>query len=184
MSELAAEVRRHLEALPAPSNGQVRAVPDERNLRYYTTLGLLDRPHAMRGRTALYGARHAAQVIAIKRMQVAGKSLAEITELWSTIDDVTLARMSGIALPSATARSGARAPFWKATSDQRPVISDQRPVISDQRPATSELRIALADDLILALQLGVAAPSLDLDRLRAAAAPLLLELARQRAGTT
>lgn len=80
VDECAARIR----ALPAPTNGQVRAVPDERTIRYYATLGLLDRPVAMRGRTALYNARQVAQVVAIKRLQLMGRSLAEIQTLWPT----------------------------------------------------------------------------------------------------
>lgn len=60
------------------SNGQVRDVPDLRTIRYYTTLGLLDKPAEMRGRTALYNRRHLLQLVAIKRLQAAGRSLAEI----------------------------------------------------------------------------------------------------------
>src|SRR5439155_1576002 len=82
----------------AAATAQVRAVPDERTIRYYAAIGLLDRPAAMRGRTAIYGARHLAQVVAIKRLQAAGRSLAEIQALWPTLDDHTLARMSGIAI--------------------------------------------------------------------------------------
>ena len=52
LSELVDEAVQRLEALPPPKNGQVRAVPDERTIRYYGTIGLLDRPAAMRGRTA------------------------------------------------------------------------------------------------------------------------------------
>src|SRR5215510_1353195 len=96
LSELVAEAANRLEALPAPKNGQVRAVPDERTIRYYATIGLLDRPAAMRGRTAIYGRRHLAQVVAIKRMQSAGHSLAEIQALWPTLDEGTLGRMSGV----------------------------------------------------------------------------------------
>ena len=77
LAELAAEVAAALRDVE-PANGQVRAVPDERALRYYTTLGLLDRPAAMRGRTALYGPRHLLQLVAIKRRQAQGRSLAEI----------------------------------------------------------------------------------------------------------
>jgi hypothetical protein len=108
---LVAEAAARLEALPPPKNGQVRAVPDDRTIRYYSTLGLLDRPAAMRGRTALYGRRHLAQVVAIKRMQSAGKSLADIQALWPTLDDVTLSRMSGVQLPARP--RGARKDFWK-----------------------------------------------------------------------
>ena len=82
LSELVAEATASTITLPAPKNGQVRAIPDERTVRYYGTIGLLDRPLAMRGRTALYGRKHLAQVVAIKRLQSAGRSLAEIHELW------------------------------------------------------------------------------------------------------
>src|SRR6516165_6947318 len=61
-------------------SGRVRDVPDRRTIRYYTTLGLLDRPVEMRGRTALYGRRHLLQLVAIKRLQTRGLSLAEIQE--------------------------------------------------------------------------------------------------------
>src|SRR6059058_1574846 len=98
LPELVTEAEKRLDALPAPSNGQVRAVPDERTIRYYAAQGLLDRPSAMRGRTAIYGPRHLAQIVAIKRMQGAGHSLADIQQMWSQLDDPTLSRLSGITL--------------------------------------------------------------------------------------
>src|SRR5436309_10972528 len=61
-----------------PPNDRVRGVPCQRTIRYYTTLGLLDRPAEMQGRTALYGPKHLLQLVAIKRLQARGLSLAEI----------------------------------------------------------------------------------------------------------
>src|SRR6476659_7762958 len=61
-------------------NGRVRDVPDRRTIRDYTTLGLLDRPAVMRGRTALYGRRHLLQIVAIKRLQTRGLALAAIQQ--------------------------------------------------------------------------------------------------------
>src|SRR5206468_6454027 len=61
-----------------PPNNRVRDVPDPRTIRYYTTLGLVDRPAEMRGRTAYYGLRHLRQLAAIKRLQARGLSLAEV----------------------------------------------------------------------------------------------------------
>jgi len=113
LSELAEEVAAVLRGYEAAANGQVRAVPDERSIRYYTTLGLLDRPGAMRGRTALYGKRHLAQVVAIKRMQTAGRSLAEIANLLPGFDDTTLAHVSGIGVPKRGAPASARTDFWR-----------------------------------------------------------------------
>src|SRR6185436_7512840 len=103
IAELVEEAARRIAALPAPKNGQVRAVPDDRTVRYYGTIGLLDRPLAMRGRTALYGKKHVAQIVAIKRFQTMGRSLAEIQALWPTLADKTLSRMSGIAFAGAKA---------------------------------------------------------------------------------
>ena len=42
-------------AYPGAPNGRVRDVPDRRAVRWYATIGLVDRPAGTRGRTALYG---------------------------------------------------------------------------------------------------------------------------------
>ena len=55
-----------------PPSARVRAVPDRRAIRWYTTIGLIDRPVAHRGRTALYGPRHLLQLVAVKRLQASG----------------------------------------------------------------------------------------------------------------
>lgn len=229
LPELVDEVAARIAALPAPRNGQVRAIPDDRTVRYYATLGLLDRPSAMRGRTALYGARHVAQVVAIKRLQAAGRSLAEIQALWPTLDDATLARMSGVALGAARRRPE-RAGFWKReprTSEGAPAGmagparteggrgepgvdqnvggaeesagaahgDDVAPVLAEGRaPATAgdergtgapavELRIELSPGVVLSLSVtdeSVVMSPADVRELRAAAAPLLAELAFRR----
>jgi DNA-binding transcriptional MerR regulator len=111
LAELVAEAASWIATLPPPKNGQVRAVPDDRTVRYYTALGLLDRPASMRGRTAIYGKRHLAQVIAIKRLQSAGHSLADIQGMWPTLDDLTLARLTGVTLPARA--QATRQEFWK-----------------------------------------------------------------------
>jgi DNA-binding transcriptional MerR regulator len=110
--ELCQQVEDSLAGEDAPENGQVRAVPDERSVRYYTTLGLLDRP-SLRGRTALYGARHLAQLVAIKRYQSEGKTLAEIQQMLPAMDDHSLARFTGIALATKPARAASRRDFWR-----------------------------------------------------------------------
>src|SRR3954462_14871472 len=103
LPELVAEGATRIAALPAPKNGQVRAVPDERTVRYYTTLGLLDRPAAMRGRTALYGRRHLMQLVAIKRLQAEGRSLAEVQRRLVGLTDAALGRLAR--LPDAAGAS-------------------------------------------------------------------------------
>jgi DNA-binding transcriptional MerR regulator len=79
MDELVERVREALAAeYPGAPNGRVRDVPDRRAIRWYTTIGLVDRPLGMRGRTALYGPRHLQQLVTIKRWQAEGRSLAQI----------------------------------------------------------------------------------------------------------
>ena len=79
-----------------PANGQVRAVPDRRAIRYYTTLGLIDRPAEYRGRTALYGRRHLLQLVAIKKLQAQGRSLAEIQAELTGAADGALAALAAV----------------------------------------------------------------------------------------
>ncbi|HEY7315139.1 MAG TPA: MerR family transcriptional regulator [Gemmataceae bacterium] len=78
LAELSAEVTRALGDEASQANGRVREVPDVRTIRFYTTRSLIDRPAQMRGRTALYGERHLLQLVAIKRLQAKGLTLAEI----------------------------------------------------------------------------------------------------------
>jgi DNA-binding transcriptional MerR regulator len=76
-------------------SSRVRDVPDLRTIRYYTTLGLLDRPAATRGRTALYGSRHLLQLVAIKHLQAQGLSLAAVRERVLGLSDAALRRIVG-----------------------------------------------------------------------------------------
>jgi len=66
LDQLADVVARALEtaAYDGQASGRVREVPDKRTIRYYTTLGLLDRPAEYRGRVAYYGRRHVLQLVA------------------------------------------------------------------------------------------------------------------------
>lgn len=59
-------------------DGRVTGAPDARALRFYQTLGVLDRPVRYDGRRAVYGYRHLLQVLAVKRLQAEGYSLAVI----------------------------------------------------------------------------------------------------------
>ena len=174
LTELVAEVAARIARLPEPTNGQIRAVPDERTVRYYGTIGLLARPVATRGRTALYGRRHLAQVVAIKRLQSAGRSLAEITAMWPELDDHTLQRMSGVELPRDAKASAA---FWKRAPER------EEPARETPSPPTAEsIAIELAPNvkLTIALPDGIAISTADLRAIRAAAATLVTELAQRR----
>lgn len=95
-------------AYPGAPNGRVRDVPDRRTVRWYTTIGLVDRPAAMRGRTALYGARHLLQVVAVKRLQARGLSIAEIQAELIGATDATLRRVAAIDDEVLTKQSGGK----------------------------------------------------------------------------
>jgi DNA-binding transcriptional MerR regulator len=76
------------------ASGRVRAVPDRRAIRWYTTIGLIDRPVAHRGRTALYGPRHLLQLVAVKRLQARGLPLVSIQQELAGATDTQLARVA------------------------------------------------------------------------------------------
>src|SRR6266542_6508786 len=76
------------------ASGRIRDIPDRRTIRYYTTLGLIDRPLEMRGRTALYGRRHLLQLVAIKRLQARGLSLAELQQRLLGLSDAALQKLA------------------------------------------------------------------------------------------
>jgi DNA-binding transcriptional MerR regulator len=57
---------------------RVAAWPDERTVRYYQSLGLVDRPLRHEGREAIYGYRHLLQAVAVKLLQGEGHSLAQV----------------------------------------------------------------------------------------------------------
>ncbi|MBR7838067.1 MerR family transcriptional regulator [Actinospica durhamensis] len=108
LSELVAEA---LSADHRQVNGRVRQVPDVRTIRWYTSIGLLDRPGAMRGRTALYGRRHLAQIVAVKRLQARGLTLADVQQQLIGADDATLERIAGLGDAPEPAPTPAPAPL-------------------------------------------------------------------------
>ena len=80
LDELSVDVERLLAEhglLEAQADGRVAAAPDARTVRYYGTLGLVDRPSIVE-REARYGRRHVLQLVAIKALQARGLPLAEI----------------------------------------------------------------------------------------------------------
>ena len=114
LEELVQLAGRALDAAPyeGQTSGRVRDVPDARTIRYYTTIGVLDRPLEMRGRTAYYGRRHLLQIVAVKRLQARGMPLVDIQKNIAGADNSSLKRWA--ALPAgfweaAPARQDARA---------------------------------------------------------------------------
>lgn len=76
LEELAEESQRYLE--DEGDSKRVQWKPNGRQIRYYSTLGLLDKPQTENGRTVWYGPRHLLQLLAIKKLQQEGLKLADI----------------------------------------------------------------------------------------------------------
>jgi DNA-binding transcriptional MerR regulator len=115
LDELAEQVETALAVdYHGQASGRVRAVPDRRAIRWYTTIGLIDRPVAHRGRTALYGPRHLLQLVAVKRLQARGLPLVSIQQELAGATDTQLA---GVArLPA----GGAAEPVPEAAAADAP----------------------------------------------------------------
>jgi DNA-binding transcriptional MerR regulator len=115
------------EAGQGTGDGRIRAVPNERLIRWYTTIGLVDPPLARRGRVALYGRRHLMQLVAIKRRQAAGRSIAEIQAELAGATDAVLADIARIP-PSALAPAARPAAAVPGAPDDRAAGAAPRPV--------------------------------------------------------
>lgn len=168
-----------------PPNGRVRDVPDRRTIRYYTTLGLLDRPAELRGRTALYGRRHLLQLVAIKRLQARGLSLAEVQGQLLGLTDSALARIArlpadtGESAPAAeTAGPDRRAgAFWSAA----PAAVAAAEVDGEEAEASLPLQgVRIGEEVTLLVATARPVEENDIEAIRVAAAPLIKLLERRR----
>jgi len=166
-------------------SSRVRNVPDLRTIRYYTTLGLLDRPRAMRGRTALYGPRHLLQLAAIKHLQARGLSLAAVQERVLGLSDAALRRIVEPPAKRDPGPSAARGgSFWRLPADvsadhtQGGSLARAPRELLGEEPAegvagSAFQTIPLADGLMLSLPGRRAIDEADLRSIRAAAASLI-----------
>jgi DNA-binding transcriptional MerR regulator len=176
-------------------NGRVRDVPDRRTIRYYTTLGLLDRPAEMRGRTAWYGRRHLLQLVSIKRMQARGLSLAEIQQRLVGLTDGELSRLAELPagwkpekakLPLPARAGRAATAFWRAAPAPvaEAVPADAAVVLpaasTPEEVSRSYQGISLSAEVTLLFPALRPIHADDLEALRIAAAPLLKLLEARR----
>ncbi len=81
--------------LPTSQDGRVQEVPDPRTVRYYQTIGVVERPLRYEGRSARYGRRHLLQVVAVKVLQAKGFSLAQIQAALLGASDAALEKALG-----------------------------------------------------------------------------------------
>jgi DNA-binding transcriptional MerR regulator len=128
------------------ANGRVRDVPNERLVRWYVTVGLVDPPLSRRGRVARYGRRHLLQLVAVKRRQAEGRSLAEIQAELAGATDETLAAVARLTDTSPAPQAPPAAPdrFWaRQPREPGPAVSDEeRP--GQTGPVTAERRAVRA----------------------------------------
>jgi MerR HTH family regulatory protein len=116
-------------------SGRVRETPNDRLIRWYATIGLVDPPLSRAGRVARYGRRHLLQLIAVKRRQADGLSLAEIqAELVGATDayleSVASLPAGDVAMADAVTADGARADGVEVAADGHP---DRRGPVRDGR---------------------------------------------------
>ncbi len=162
------------------ANGQVRDRPDARTIRYYTTLGLLDRPAGFRGRTALYGRRHLLQLVAVKRLQAEGLALRAVQERLLGLSPRSLEALARVpadlespASEPASPATGRKA-FWKESPATPP------PVPVAAVPPALVQGVPLAEGITLLLSSPAPLTPEELPALHKAAAPLLRFLHSRR----
>jgi DNA-binding transcriptional MerR regulator len=174
------------ESVAARANGRVRDVPNERLIRWYVTVGLVDPPLSRRGRVARYGRRHLLQLVAVKRRQAEGRSLAEIqAELAGATDEAlaAVARVPDIDLaPQATPAAPSR--FWvrQPRPPSQPTPATERPGRPESGAAFSPAGLVhgvrLAPGVMLLLEGADREPGPDdVTQIVNAARPLVRELA-------
>ncbi|MEZ6185188.1 MAG: MerR family transcriptional regulator [Planctomycetota bacterium] len=171
------------------ASARVRAVPDRRTIRYYTTLGLLDRPAELRGRTALYARRHLLQLVAIKRLQAEGLSLSEVQTRLAGLDDAALERLAQVPRDLEAVAPAPEAPAESAFWEELPAPAEGLAPAPADIHAEVEPRVrrasqglpdpgswtglTLAEEAILLLPGARALSAEDQRALRQAAEPLL-----------
>ncbi len=172
------------------SNGQVASVPDGRTLRYYASLGLLDKPVEVRGRRAIYGERHVLQAVAVKALQAQGLSLGEIQLRLNGRSDAELrallARPDGVRFwrrppaPAGPETAGADTGTGTPGPHAPHAPPDPTPAGGDDGPEPGEpTALRLAPGALLLVE-GLRAPTADdAAAVRRAAAELLDELRRR-----
>jgi DNA-binding transcriptional MerR regulator len=132
-------------------NGRVTELPDARMIRWYATIGVVDKPSGFRGRTALYGRRHLLQLVSVKRLQAQGLALAEIQAQLTGATEATLHRIaqlpeideSTVDKLNSTVDGAERPRFWSARPTPAPEPMGARQALA---PEPMGARQALAPE--------------------------------------
>jgi len=155
VNQLAFEATRWLRRSGVTAeDGRVAAEVDVRTVRYYASLGLVDRPIRYAERRAFYGRRHLLQIVAVKRLQAAGSGLADIQRRLVGATDEELATVAGggapptlPAAPHAALRAEPAPPFWP----RRARLS--REPAAPRASVVRQTRVELAPGLALVVDL-------------------------------
>lgn len=194
IAELAERAAGALTAAPSVVRSRrIREAPNERLIRWYATVGLVDPPLSRRGRVALYGRRHLLQLVAVKRRQAEGRSLAEIQAELAGAPDKQLEAIAQVAAhPSDGQKADPDPParFWTRPAAEplaEPSAEPSAPTEPQREPgawphgypADQPLGIRVAPGVILLIEDPAASlgPD-DLAAVRQAARPLLSALTR------
>ncbi|MES2640772.1 MAG: MerR family transcriptional regulator [Myxococcota bacterium] len=109
----------------AVGDERVSSAPDARTIRYYQSLGVLDRPLRHEGREVVYGYRHLLQAVATKLLQAEGYTLAQVQRALLGSTTEALERAVADALGDGAPRSQAAppAPPAPAAPDLRSLLT-------------------------------------------------------------
>mgnify|MGYP001159253387 CR=1 len=155
LEELSQHSQRELELRKIPNpGGRVSQVLSARTIRYYTSLGLVDRPLAYDGGVAKYGPRHLLQLLAIKILQAEYLPLPEIQkqlfgrseqELKEVVDSASRAEQASESL----------APARNETWFTRRVVPGLRILVDDQNSLVEWLRSHSKDEIVTQIRQSV-----------------------------
>ncbi|MEV4219701.1 helix-turn-helix domain-containing protein [Nonomuraea sp. NPDC049725] len=137
IGELAERAAAQLRSRAQPLNGRVREVPGERLIRWYTTIGLVDPPLTRQGRIARYGRRHLLQLVAVKRLQAAGLSIADIQTALAGATDAMLEEAARLT-PDPGPRFWTRHPAPDSSSDGPRDLPNAQDAPADAPPAAAQ----------------------------------------------
>lgn len=125
--------------LVAQRDGRVAAAPDARTVRYYQSLGLIDRPRPV-GREARYLERHRLQLLAIKALQSARAPLAEVqARLYgrSNAELAAVVREAGQAVQGAAASRAAAPASAVGVAELLPTLAAAAPAVAAALPVAA-----------------------------------------------
>jgi DNA-binding transcriptional MerR regulator len=148
LEELSQHSQRELEQRKIPNpGGRVSQVLSARTIRYYTSLGLVDRPTSYDGGVAKYGPRHLLQLLAIKILQSEYLPLPEIQKqlFGRTEQELTeVVQSASRAEESAESKPAARNETWLT----RRVLPGLRLLVDDRDLLAEWLRVHSREEAV------------------------------------